>query len=199
MAGLTNVTTPTSGPSYLNPGKSQSETQAERLDLTRDQFFKILIAQLQSQDPMAPMDQGQFLGQLAQLESLNTQQKMTSGIEDLTSTLKFNHLNDASSMLGKVITGTTKEQKLDADNHPVLDDNGQPVYENKPAQGLASRVVTDGKDTNLILLVPVIGSDGEVIRDPQGGILTREIPVEMGTITEILDPLVGADAVPTGG
>lgn len=186
-------------PSLLNPATPETESQDDRLNLSREQFFKILITELQTQDPLEPMDQQQFLGQLAQLESLNSQSKMTKGIEDLSSALRFGHLNDASSMLGKVVTGTVRQQAMDSEGQPQLDSNGQPVYTDVPVEGLAQRVVTDGSNTSIVLLVPVLGDDGEFVTDPQGGILTREVTVGVGTIKQILDPLVGADAVGVPG
>jgi flagellar basal-body rod modification protein FlgD len=196
MAGINTV----GGlPSLLNPGSPDVESQDARLNLTREQFFKIMITELQTQDPLEPMDQQQFLGQLAQLESLNSQSKMTKGIEDLSASLRFGHLNDASSMLGKVLSGTVRQQALDSNGVPQLDVDNQPVYTDVPVEGLAQRVVTDGNNTSIVLLVPVIGDDGEFVTDPQGGILTREITVGVGTVTQILDPLVGADAVGVPG
>jgi flagellar basal-body rod modification protein FlgD len=186
-------------PSLLNPGKPDVETQDARLNLTREQFFKILITELQTQDPLEPMDQQQFLGQLAQLESLNSQSKMTKGIEDLSASLRFGHLNDASSMLGKVVTGTVRQQATDAEGRPQVDAENQPVYTDVPVEGLAQRVVTDGNNTSVVLLVPIVGDDGQFVTDPQGGILTREVTVGVGTIKQILDPLVGADAVGVPG
>jgi len=186
-------------PSLLNPAKPASESQNDRLSMTREQFFKIMITELQTQDPLEPMDQQQFLGQLAQLESLNSQTKMTAGIEQLTASLRFGHLNDASSMLGKVITGTVRQQAMAQDGRPQVDINNQPVYENVPVEGLAQRVITNGDTTSLMLLVPIMGDDGQFVTDPQGGILTREISVDVNTVTQILDPLVGADAVGVPG
>lgn len=192
MAGAATIG---DSPSFLNPLSAGVQSQDERLNITREQFFKILITELQTQDPLEPMDQQQFLGQLAQLESLNSQGKMTAGIEGLISTMRFGHLNDASAMLGKVVSGTVRQQATSPDGSPAVDINNQPVYENVPVEGLAQRVITDGTDTNVVLLVPIIGDDGEFVTDPEGGILTREISVNIETITQIFDPLVGGDAV----
>lgn len=196
MAGISTVG---DTPSLLNPVKPATESQDDRLNLSREQFFKILITELQTQDPLEPMDQQQFLGQLAQLESLNSQSKMTKGIEDLSASLRFGHLNDASAMLGKVVTGTVRQQATDSSGNPAVDIENQPVYEDVEVEGLAQRVVTDGTNTSVVLLVPVMGDDGQFVTDPQGGILTREIAVKVDTVTQILDPLVGGDAVSVPG
>jgi flagellar hook assembly protein FlgD len=196
MAGLSTIG---DTPSFRNPGAVQTQSADDRLNITREQFFSIMIAELRHQDPMEPMDQQQFLGQLAQLESLASQTKMTAGIEQLTSALRFGHLNDAASMLGKVITGSVRQQAIDESGRPRFDGLENPIYEDVPVEGLASRVVTEGGATSVVLLVPIIGNDGQFVTDPNGGILTREIAVKVESIREIFDPMIGADAVAAPG
>ncbi len=49
----------------LNEGKPQSK------ELGQEEFMKILIAQLTHQDPTAPMEDKEFIGQMAQLQTLD--------------------------------------------------------------------------------------------------------------------------------
>jgi flagellar basal-body rod modification protein FlgD len=71
--------------------------------LTSDTFLKLLITQLQNQDPTNPMDSDQLLQQISSMQSLQ------ANIE-LQSTLKTVSLNQqlasAASFLGKTITAT---------------------------------------------------------------------------------------------
>ncbi|MCA8940582.1 MAG: hypothetical protein KDB07_12270 [Planctomycetes bacterium] len=194
MAGIS-----TSGPSFLNPVTDiKKETAEERLDITREQFFKIMIAELQSQDPLEPMKNQDFLGQLAQLETLNSQTKMTAGIESLTSTMRFSHLNDASAMLGNIVTGTVRQQMIDDQGTPILDIEGQPRYEDVPVEGIAQRVVSENGDVSLLLLVPVTNDAGEIATDAQGNMITREVMVGIDTVREITSPFIGSEPVEAG-
>ena len=59
------------------PAASQTvpTTQAEARpaitnDATRDMFLKLLVAQIQNQDPLSPMEPTQFVSQLAQFSSM---------------------------------------------------------------------------------------------------------------------------------
>lgn len=46
-------------------------------DLGKEEFLKILIAQLQNQDPLSPVDDKEFIAQLAQFSTLEQMQNMS--------------------------------------------------------------------------------------------------------------------------
>ena len=65
-------------------GQSSSSTASPdttAADLDKNMFLKLLVAQLQNQDPTNPTDSTTFVTQLAQMQQL--QQSVTSG-EDIT-------------------------------------------------------------------------------------------------------------------
>ena len=62
-------------------------TQTERTiknELGKDDFLKLLIAQLTNQDPMDPLKDKDFIAQMAQFSALEQQTNMAKGIETLT-------------------------------------------------------------------------------------------------------------------
>lgn len=65
------------------PGSStaQSATSATGAEATQDRFLKLLVAQLNNQDPMNPMDNAQMTTQMTQINTV-------AGIESLNATLK---------------------------------------------------------------------------------------------------------------
>ena len=89
-----------------NPsGSPGSVAQAARkgAQMSQDQFFKILTAQLSQQDPMKPMDSQDFLAQLVQLQNLQVTADLSTNFSGM---LSQNALSSAGSLLGKVIRGT---------------------------------------------------------------------------------------------
>jgi len=76
----------------LNP-----ERQAQQ-NLGKDDFLKILITQLSYQDPTAPMEDKQFIAQMAQFSTLEQMTGMAKDFSKLTSMLMG---NEASGALGK--------------------------------------------------------------------------------------------------
>ncbi|MCL2441272.1 MAG: flagellar hook assembly protein FlgD [Treponema sp.] len=67
-------------------------------NLGKDDFLKILITQLSYQDPTAPMEDKQFIAQMAQFSTLEQMTSMAGDFSKLTSMLMG---NEASGALGK--------------------------------------------------------------------------------------------------
>jgi flagellar basal-body rod modification protein FlgD len=68
--------------------------------LGMQQFFQLLVAQLQNQDPMQPMDNTQFITQLAQFSSLQSLQAIQTSLDTATG---GQLLGAAMSLIGKQI------------------------------------------------------------------------------------------------
>jgi flagellar basal-body rod modification protein FlgD len=71
-------------------------------DLTTSDFIKMMVAELQHQDPMDPMSNTEMLSQISQMRQITANDKLSSGIESL---LQGEALSTASSLIGKTITG----------------------------------------------------------------------------------------------
>ncbi|HET9978279.1 MAG TPA: flagellar hook assembly protein FlgD [Burkholderiaceae bacterium] len=57
--------------------KTKNEAGAE------DRFLKLLVAQMQNQDPLNPMDNAQVTSQMAQIQSVNGLEKLNRSVEGL--------------------------------------------------------------------------------------------------------------------
>ncbi len=62
-------------------GESRSKTNFDVSRLVKDDFLKLLIAQLKNQDPLAPADNTEFVSQLAQFSSLEQMTLMNANLE----------------------------------------------------------------------------------------------------------------------
>jgi flagellar basal-body rod modification protein FlgD len=78
--------------------------------LGEDAFMTLLLAQLQNQDPLEPMDDTEFIAQLAQFNSLN---QLTQINELLTEWIGSQSLAQSlgygSSLIGKTVTGLNND------------------------------------------------------------------------------------------
>ncbi len=88
-------------PISLQNATAIGEAQAKRKpdnELGKDDFLKLMIGQLQNQDPMAPTDNSQQMAQLAQYSSLEQMQNVSKTLET----------DQAYSMIGRDVTYTDK-------------------------------------------------------------------------------------------
>ena len=69
--------------------------------LGKDDFMKLLLTELQHQDPTAPMDSDKILSQTSQLASLESQEKTNSALEALTASFANTKNFAAVSSIGK--------------------------------------------------------------------------------------------------
>ena len=90
--------------SKLTSGDSTTGTQAKRkgYDLKTEDFIKMMITQLQNQDPTEPVKNEQLLSQMSQIGQLETSTKLQTSLETITGQ---NSLSAAGSMIGKFVTG----------------------------------------------------------------------------------------------
>jgi len=73
-------------------------------DIGKDDFLKLLVGQLQHQDPMQPADDNQFIGQMAQFSQLEQQTNTAASTDQLVraSTL---------GLIGRTVTYTDATTK----------------------------------------------------------------------------------------
>lgn len=65
------------------------------------EFFNIMVAQLQNQDPTSPMEDKEFLAQMAQFEALDETRLLNKNIETLVNSQNF---AQSSNMIGREVT-----------------------------------------------------------------------------------------------
>lgn len=79
---------------------SDTSTPSGSLNISQQDFLSILLTQLQYQDPLQPMDDEAFLGQLAQFSALEVATQESGQLDNL---LTFSGMNQAISLLGKTV------------------------------------------------------------------------------------------------
>ncbi len=68
-------------------------------ELGKDEFLKLLVTQMKYQDPLSPMDNTEYVSQLAQFSTLEYMGNISTGISNM----------EALNMTGKYVTATTTD------------------------------------------------------------------------------------------
>lgn len=77
------------------------ETAGISSDMGRDQFLKLLIAQLKSQDPLEPVNNQEFMSQLAQFSTLEGIEKLNANFADM---LALQQITQGAGLIGRIVT-----------------------------------------------------------------------------------------------
>jgi flagellar basal-body rod modification protein FlgD len=76
--------------------------------LGQAEFLKLMTTQLQHQDPMKPMDNGEFLGQMAQFSTVAGITEMSTALKKMTETFDTQRMMQTVGLIGKdvLVNGT---------------------------------------------------------------------------------------------
>jgi len=89
-------------PSYYIQNNQQD--RAPSPELGKNEFLKILMTQLQNQDPLDPMDDREFISQMATFSQLEQMMTMTQSIEQLVDNQMISPVIKYSHMIGQEVT-----------------------------------------------------------------------------------------------
>jgi flagellar basal-body rod modification protein FlgD len=112
------------------PG-TQAEKSGKNAELGKDQFLKLFVAQLQHQDPMNPMQDQDFMGQMASFSTLEQVTNLASANASMATNLS---LSQSVGLIGRTVSwtdaakvthsGVVEKVNQSADGKPVLTVSG---------------------------------------------------------------------------
>ena len=132
---------------------------ADKLQLD---FLKLLVAQLQYQDPLEPTSNTEFTSQMAQFSGLDAQQRSNTLLEKLLAAQGTNQMNQAVSYIGK--------QVVVSGNHTTVKDGVATVRFQMPEAGAVTVQLTNSLGELVKEVAPQFFQAGEgrlVITDPE--------------------------------
>ena len=114
----TDHTNNSRGSKKSDESKSSSDI-ASNANLGKDDFLKLLVTQLKNQDPLSPVENQDFIAQMAQFSTLEQINNMGKAIDNLTDTINKDSqqslIVQGASLIGKIVTGIdTDGQNIEA-------------------------------------------------------------------------------------
>lgn len=98
----------------------QKKRQSSGDYLGKDAFLKILMTQLANQDPMSPMEDKDFIAQMAQFSTLEQMTNMSHSFEQLAILQQQSQLITYNQFVGKEVKWHKLEPAENPDDPPVL-------------------------------------------------------------------------------
>jgi flagellar basal-body rod modification protein FlgD len=163
---------------------SQSTQGAKKNELGQDAFMQLMIAQLKNQNPLEPMDNGQFLTQMAQFTTASGMGELKDSFNTFASGFNSNQALQASSLVGRQVLVAGDTARLEASGGvegsaslPVSTMNMQITIRN--AGGQVMRTIDMGQQQAGEVNYSWDGLDGNGNRAPVGNyLITAEAAID---------------------
>ncbi|MGY8901800.1 MAG: flagellar hook assembly protein FlgD [Flavobacteriales bacterium] len=107
----------------LGISKNTDVAKATSNSLGQSEFLKLMTTQLQNQDPFAPMDNGDFIGQMAQFSTVTGISEVNSSLDRLVDKFDQGRIATAANLLGHsvLVPGNISRPDENGELHGVLD------------------------------------------------------------------------------
>lgn len=98
----------------LGLSRSLDDGSKRNDELGQDDFLKLMLTQLQNQDPFKPMENGDFLGQMAQFGTVSGIGELQATVSSLSTMLQSNKALQASTMVGRRVLVPSQTATLES-------------------------------------------------------------------------------------
>lgn len=98
----------------LGLATAENQPVAKKQSLGQEQFLKLLTTQLTHQDPLKPMENGEFLGQMAQFSTVSGIQDLQASFKDFASSISSDQALQAAGLVGRYVSAPSDLGLLDA-------------------------------------------------------------------------------------
>src|SRR3954462_7488230 len=102
MVGSIPTSTPANSTKSPSSSSSSSSSSTNKLALKAEDFIKMMVTQLQQQDPTEPAKNDQLLAQMSQIGQLEASTQLQDSLKGL---VVQNQISSAATLIGKSVQG----------------------------------------------------------------------------------------------
>ena len=137
----------------------QAKTAKDRSSLGQTEFLDLMVAQLKNQDPLEPMQNGDFIAQMAQFSSVNGLNKLQASFDTLANSLQSNQALQASTLVGRSVLVPSSDAVLN--------------------QSAGVKGVLDLQQSTPDVTLSIMDANGELVKTMSlGGHASGDVPFE---------------------
>jgi len=161
-------------------GLTKTHDAHEKPRLGQEDFMKLMTAQMNHQDPMKPMENGEFITQMAQFSQVSGMRDIKNSFATLANSLQSNQALQASSLVGRSV--------LVPGEHVVL------------SEGESITAAVDLPHATTDLRVNILNSSGELVHTLSlgqhqagitninwDGVITKKVKGENGELQSVTE------------
>jgi flagellar basal-body rod modification protein FlgD len=111
---MTTAISSANNASALSGSATSGKTALSDANASQDRFLKLLVAQLNNQDPMNPMDNAQMTSQMAQINTVSGIQQLNETMKSMASQFTAMQVLQGTAMIGRDILVESKTLSIDA-------------------------------------------------------------------------------------
>jgi flagellar basal-body rod modification protein FlgD len=120
-------------------GVTSTSTTSAAQGLNQEDFLRILLTQLTYQDPLKPLDNQQFIAQMAQFTALDQTRQINSNMDTM---LSMQASNQAVTLIGHTVEVSTSSGSQVGQVTTIGFSNGSPVMTVKLSNGSSLTGIT---------------------------------------------------------
>lgn len=88
---------------------TNATSKTKKTNLDQDQFLKLMTTQMTHQDPTKPMQNGEFLSQMAQFGTVSGIQDLQQSFKDFSASISSDQALQATSLIGRMVSVPSNE------------------------------------------------------------------------------------------
>ena len=123
-----------------SPASASQDVSGKNAQMGKNEFLKLFVAQLQHQDPMNPMQDQDFMGQMASFSTLEQVTNLATANEAIATNLQ---LSQSVGLIGRTVTWTDDADVTHAGVvEKVSQQDGKPVLTISGTEGVDPTTIT---------------------------------------------------------